>query len=89
MAWFYVFLGLYWLAEPLDRRGYKWLSLLCMTPMALAGLAFLVLNILTFCESIAEAVALSAQNPFYFPLNIVIAVLRGMTGGFIRIDFVH
>jgi hypothetical protein len=89
MPWFYVFLALYWLGERLQQRGYARLGLLCMAPLALSGLVLMLCCVAVFYESLVEAVTLSYQQPLYFPLNLIIAVLRGMTGGMFRINFLQ
>jgi hypothetical protein len=76
---------IYWTCVAIYSRRDESLSLICATPLALVGLpiAWLSLGVLTFCRSLAEAVALSTH---YLPVNLIIAALRGATCGFIRID---
>ena len=85
MAWIEYIIGLYLLSQVLDERGFKWTALLCQLPVFLTGVVMMSLGVLVFCDTMQQAVALSLEQPLYLPVNIIVAMLRGMTCGFIPI----
>lgn len=89
MAWIYYIIALAYIGESLHNRGYTKLAILCVAPLTLCGLAMVALGVATFFESMTEVISLFPQQPFFFPINVIVAVLRGMTCGFIRINMLQ
>lgn len=89
MAWIVYILSLCYLADLLLHRGYNKLALLCLTPAFLVGLALMGIGVLAFAESVQEAILLAYQQPLYFPINLIVALLRGLTCGSFRINMLQ
>lgn len=89
MPLIYYVLAFACLGDVLHKRGYDKLALLCLTPAFLVILALMGIGVLAFVESVQEAILLTYQQPLYFPINLIVALLRGLTCGSFRINMLQ